>query len=767
MRFGAKILVLLLPAVEAAALGCQSADDDRAPTPDPIEDTVELAAETHVLPDELVSQAQVLPDALIFPATGNASLLGLGPGDVLVSGLGEGFLRKVASVELGGSASAGLGSSPQAVGDKTITIKTQNGSLVDAVKTLKLERSFSFSPPQVVLKDPGDKISGSLSLQRDFDLKLVIKNGSVEQFSLKQTSQTALSVDVKGAIDLWKPEKIRKTHLFFVGTFPVAVTVTFQPKLTLEGAVSFGLACPLQDWAEWIYLGGQGWYSHSGSLDGSCSLASAGKISGKLGLYGEARGELLLYGLLGPYASAKAGIETQVDPLVYQNDTWCISSVQELNVGFTSEVDPIAKALGTFEVKLASAVVPLSGPGCPGAATDAGGDAASGVTDAGLADATTDGGTDAPSDAGPSDGQAADGADAGCAGPLIACAGKCVDTQSHPKHCGACAIDCQGGACHQGSCQPAGAPVVLASGQSAPMGVAADGTHVYWTNLTGGEVQQCPAGGCTAPVTLAAGNSSPSFVAVDGVNVYFTNQGGTVNVVPACNGSGSCGPPSVLASGQGKPYGIAVGGGDVYWTNLGDGSVAKCATSGCGNLPTVLAVNQQGPRSIVTDGVNVYWTNRGTAINSYLDGRVRWCPLGVAPCPASQLFPGTLTYPNSIATDGTDVFITQRPVVAGGVPSGGFVLDCSVAGCSSPNALAAAPKEPEGIATDGQSVYWTEIGTQATGYKDGTIKRCPAGGGCSPVTIASAQTRPFAVALDQHYVYWTNTTAGTVMKAVK
>lgn len=106
-------------------------------------------------------------------------------------------------------------------------------------------------------------------------------------------------------------------------------------------------------------------------------------------------------------------------------------------------------------------------------------------------------------------------------------------------------------------------------------GITLGEADVFWADLEGGRILRVrKTGGITT--VLADGLAAPMRLAFDGVHVYFSQYGltsaanGKVSRVPAAGG-----PVEDLAISLDHPVGVAVDATHVYWASYGGGEVGR------------------------------------------------------------------------------------------------------------------------------------------------------------------------------------------------
>jgi hypothetical protein len=317
-----------------------------------------------------------------------------------------------------------------------------------------------------------------------------------------------------------------------------------------------------------------------------------------------------------------------------------------------------------------------------------------------------------------------------CAAGAQVCGTQCIDTSSDKNNCGSCAHSCLGGLCSGGKCQP----VTLASGVTAPVGIALDTSFVYYTSPTDGTVAKVPVGG-GSPVPIASGQIAPTGVAVDAVNVYWANNGpngtdGSVMKAALPNGS-----PAPLVPGVSALY-LVSSGTTLYFTRGQFGAVLSVPVIGGGTTP--VWTSNKFPYGIAMDANNVYWGVFNNNVGVY--------EAAVASGSPTQFVSG-FGNTQQVAADGTNVYFTTY------FPSGGVYM-------TDPNGLSVTPlatgqPRPFGVAVHGSEVYFTT---------STAVMRVSTAGG-SPTQLA-ADTLPQQIAVDGTAIYWASGT-GAILKLAK
>lgn len=164
--------------------------------------------------------------------------------------------------------------------------------------------------------------------------------------------------------------------------------------------------------------------------------------------------------------------------------------------------------------------------------------------------------------------------------------------------CGSCDLACQ-------ASQVSRLPV----DPGEPFDIASDGTRIYWTDPSAGAIKSAALDG-TGPTTLITGRPGVVGLAADDTFLYFTDVlEKSVSRIPKSGGT-----PQILAYEQRQPRFLVNDGDRVLWTNQGtgiaDGSVRQY-TKSAGRLDS-LADRQQGPWTIASVAGKAYWSDTVT-----------------------------------------------------------------------------------------------------------------------------------------------------------
>jgi hypothetical protein len=244
--------------------------------------------------------------------------------------------------------------------------------------------------------------------------------------------------------------------------------------------------------------------------------------------------------------------------------------------------------------------------------------------------------------------------------------------------------------------------------------VAVDEDSVFWacTGTNGGvpdSVYQEPFVGTGGPVAIAdVDMAAPEAIALTSGSIYWTDSSGDIAFAPIGNSTTNFDYLSV-GDDLGPLYGLVVVGNALYYTDYHNADIGMVPI--VGNLPVIVTTTNANPYGLATD----YGPNASPPFHLY------W------------------------TTQGGDA---------------GSVQALTLGGDAGPLTLASDQAGPQGIATDGTYVYWTN-------FDGGTVMGAPVGGTGPAVVLASHQHAPAFVALDSANVYWTNSGDGTVMRVAK
>ena len=202
---------------------------------------------------------------------------------------------------------------------------------------------------------------------------------------------------------------------------------------------------------------------------------------------------------------------------------------------------------------------------------------------------------------------------------------------------------------------------LLATGERRLRYLAVAGANVYWTGGGGatgpGYVKAIAKSGGAIQVIVSAATSEPwgITVAPDGV-IYWADRGaGTINAFTPPAAGAAPGPPVTFISGLADPTAVAADASQVFWIEAATGAVVEAARPGASGRRR-LALGDFGADALAVNATDVFWNNPtlGTVRQASKQGGETRTTLA------------SFGRPRTLATSGTDIFVTADAAAAGG-----------------------------------------------------------------------------------------------------
>lgn len=204
----------------------------------------------------------------------------------------------------------------------------------------------------------------------------------------------------------------------------------------------------------------------------------------------------------------------------------------------------------------------------------------------------------------------------------------------------------------------------------------------------------------------------------------------------ACADGGCAPTPIATSKDADRPWAVAVSDTGVYWVNQHGYSVARRTQ---GSDAAELLTTAVAPSAIAVAAGYVVWAEQ-----SGLWG----CPAESCEIDKKKIYasagPGTL---QGVAFDGQLVYFTDH----GTEPLTGRVLRCAPEACATPLEIAKDQLAPQAITLTASAVLWTDLGN---GEQNGNLYKASKEGQGVTV-IASSLVLPTALAADEANVYFT------------
>jgi hypothetical protein len=298
---------------------------------------------------------------------------------------------------------------------------------------------------------------------------------------------------------------------------------------------------------------------------------------------------------------------------------------------------------------------------------------------------------------------------------------------------------------------------VLATGQSsAPNAVVdliIDDQNVYWIPATAapGSVVSVPKGGGTV-ATLASGVTAPEGLAQDDANLYFVSHYVGIESLPKAGGTATfILRDASFQSGLTPEFWLLVSGTDIFYVGGASDSVYRTTTSGVAPVAVtgvtgLLGAPGTGYNALAVDDSAIYLD----AVSQILIlDRASEHQFGVVP--GSSAAAGSRFGPTIALDDSYIYYVNNSPIDGGAATSLMRTPKGGEAGAAAVVSAKEVGFDDGPIAVDDTSVYWTHTLTGST--TGAVILSAPKAGGVV-VTVATGCALQCPFALDATSVYW-------------
>jgi hypothetical protein len=272
---------------------------------------------------DAAASVEVAPDSLVFHAPLADEIQTLGPGAILVSAAGQGYLRRVTSVSRSGDTLV-MSTQPAALEDAVIEGEAHS-SMVLTPRGVGTESTIDITPINYTFGNTGISASPDLQLTLNngnvafnpiLDLDLEVHGGKVTKFQAVLHANLDAQVDVQiaaiGRVSASYSQTLAQTPpivlVQWIGWVPVVETVNLSLSATGSAhangtaTLNLGTVSAHADLTAGASYDGAKWTPvfHPNASFGS-SPSVSGAVNAGLELSLDLRGQVLLYGVVGPY----------------------------------------------------------------------------------------------------------------------------------------------------------------------------------------------------------------------------------------------------------------------------------------------------------------------------------------------------------------------------------------------------------------------------------------------------------------------------------